>query len=269
VTFSTPVQTVKISENIKSNNINGIKVITAKTGVKDVITFRGSFAAGDSFSLENNSMIADLTGNMLDKGTEKNEKFALAEKLENLGAELSFSVDSHSLSFNGRCLSKDIDDVVELLAEQLRLPAFNEEEFEKLKIQRSGGLKRLLEDTGIRASEKADSMLFPLGHPNHGTSINKLIKDIDTASLDDVKKFYAKYYGPKSMIFVLVGDLDHRGAEQFIKKAFNGWVGGVNYHNVEKSIQVTTSETVIVEMKEKTSATLRIAQTTDRLEKDR
>ena len=81
-------------------------------------------------------------------------------------------------------------------------------------------------------------------------------------TLDDVKKFYAKYYGPKSMIFVLVGDLDHRGAEQFIKKAFNGWVGGVNYHKVEKSEQVTTSETVIVELKEKTSATLRIAQTT-------
>ncbi|MCK5456567.1 MAG: insulinase family protein, partial [Melioribacteraceae bacterium] len=113
-----PAQTSNISDNIKSNNIGGIKVVTAKTGVKDVITFRGSFAAGDSFSPESNSIIADLTGNMLDKGTEKNDKFALAEKLENLGAELSFSVNTHSLNFRGKCLSKDIDEVVGLLAEQ-------------------------------------------------------------------------------------------------------------------------------------------------------
>lgn len=256
------VQTSKISDNIKSKSISGIKVLTAKTGVKDVITFRGSFAAGDSFSPESNSIIADLTGNMLDKGTEKLDKFALAEKLENLGAELSFSVDSHSLSFNGKCLSKDIDEVIELLAEQLRFPSFTMEEFEKLKVQRSGNFKRLLEETNVRASEKADSMLFPLGHPNHGASVNKLLKDIDTATLDDVKKFYAKHYGPKSMIFVLVGDLDYSSIDKLVEKAFSGWKGGVDYPSVDKTDQVTIGKTVIVEMKEKTSATLRIAQTT-------
>lgn len=257
-----PVQTSKISDNIKSNNVNGIKVLTAKTGVKDVITFRGSFTAGDSFSPENNSMIADLTGNMLDKGTEKKDKFALAEKLENIGAELSFSVGAHSLNFSGKCLSKDINEVLSLLAEQLKTPAFDTEEFEKLKIQREGNLKQLLEDTNARAAEKADSMLFPLGHPNHGTSVSKLLKDIGTATLDDVKKFYAKYYGPKSMIFVLVGDLNHDNIGNSVKDVFSSWTGGVDYPNIDDANQVSTGDTVIVKMKEKTSATLRIAQTT-------
>ena len=256
------VQTSKISDNIKSNNISGIKVLTAKTGVKDVITFRGSFAAGDSFSPESNSMIADLTGNMLDKGTEKKDKFALAEKLENMGADLSFSVDAHSLNFSGKCLTKDVDEVLSLLAEQLRFPVFNTEEFEKLKIQRQGNLKQLLEDTDARASEKSDSMLFPFGHPNHGASIYQLVKDIDGVSLDDVKKFYTKYYGPKSMIFVLVGDLDQDNISKSIDGVFNGWTGGIDYPNIDSTDQVSIGETVIVKMKEKTSATLRIAQTT-------
>ena len=257
-----PTAPPKISDNIKSSNAAGVKLLTAKTGVKDVITFTGSFAAGDFFSPEHNAAIADLTGYMLDKGTEKNDKFALAEKLENLGAELSFSVGTHSLGFNGKCLSKDIDDVIGLLAEQLRTPAFNQEEFEKLKLQRKGGLQRLLEDTNTRASEKADSMLFPVGHPNHGTSIQKLIDDIEKANRDDVVKFYSEYYGPKSMIFVLVGDLENDEINSSVEKAFNGWTGGIDYTTVEKSPQVTTSTTTIVEMKEKTSATLLIAQTT-------
>ncbi len=256
------IPTSKISDNIKSQKVAGIKLLTAKTGVKNVVTFTGSFAAGDSFSPDSNSAIADLTGYMLDKGTEKNNKFALAEKLENLGAELSFSVGTHTLAFNGKCLSKDVDEVIGLLAEQLRTPAFNQEEFEKLKLQRKGSLQRLLEDTNRRAAEKADSMLFPAGHPNHGVSSQKLIDDVEKVTRDDVLKFYSEYYGPKSMTFVLVGDLDNSQITSSVEKAFAGWSGGVDFPNVEKSAQVTEGETVIVKMKEKTSATLHIAQTT-------
>ena len=75
-------------------------------GVKDVITFKTSLAAGDAFSPESNTMIADLTGQMLDKGTTKNNKFELAQKLENLGVTLCFSVNNLSLNVSGRCLEK-------------------------------------------------------------------------------------------------------------------------------------------------------------------
>jgi len=252
----------KISDNISTSKVNEIKLITAKTGVKDVVTFTGSLVAGDYFSPESNAAIADLTGYMLDKGTEKYNKFQLAEKLENLGAELSFSVGAQTVDFNGKCLSKDIDEVIELLAEQLRKPTFNQEEFEKLKMQRKGSLQQLLEDTDVRATEKADSMLFPAGHPNHGTSIQKLIDDVSKATREEVVKFYSEYYGPKSMIFVLVGDLDNEKVNASVKKAFSGWKGGIDFPKIEKSAQVTKNETVIVKMNEKTSATLLIAQTT-------
>lgn len=258
----TALPTAKIADNVKSSMVAGIKLLTAKTGVKDVITFTGSFAAGDVYSPESNSAIADLTGYMLDKGTEKNNKFALAEKLENLGAELSFSVGDHSLTFNGKCLTKDVDEVISLLAEQLRTPAFSQEEFDKLKLQRKGALQRMLEDTNSRAAEKADSMLFPVGHPNHGTSTLKLINDVEKVTLEEVVEFYSKYYGPKSMVFVLVGDLDNSQINKSVEKYFSGWKGGVDYATVEKANQVTTGTTKIVEMEEKTSATLHIAQTT-------
>ncbi len=255
ITSANPVvlPTAKIADNVKSEKVAGMKLLTAKTGVKDVVTFTGSFAAGDVFSPSSNSAIADLTGYMLDKGTEKNDKFALAEKLENLGAELSFSVGDFTLSFNGKCLSKDVDEVIGLLAEQLRMPAFNQEEFEKLKLQRKGGLQRMLEDTNTRAAEKADSLLFPEENPNHGASIQKLISDIDKVTREDIVKFYSDYYGTKSMIFVLVGDLDDSKIQASVKKYFDGWNGGVEYPKAEKSKQVTVGTTTIVEIKEKTS----------------
>jgi len=263
-TLANPIEAheTKISDNITTSKVAGIKLLTAKTGVKDLVTFTGSLVAGDYFSPEDNSAIADLTGYMLDKGTEKYDKFQLAEKLENLGAELSFSVGSETLNFNGKCLSKDVDEVIGLLAEQLRKPTFNNEEFEKLKLQRKGSLQQMLEDTNTRASEKADSMLFPAGNPNRGTSIKKLMSDVEKATREDIVKFYSDYYGPKSMIFVLVGDLDNDKIKVTVDKAFSGWNGGIEIPKFEKAEQVTKGETVIVKMDEKTSATLYIAQTT-------
>ncbi|PKL88994.1 MAG: insulinase family protein [Ignavibacteriae bacterium HGW-Ignavibacteriae-2] len=251
-----------IAENIKDKKVEGIRVLTAKTSVKDVVTFRGSFAAGDHFSPAGNSTIADLTGNILDKGTIINNKFVLAEKLENMGASIAFSVSTHKLEFNGKCLKKDVNTVIGLLAEQLRSPAFNQEEFEKLKVQKIGSWKQLLENTDVRADEKTKEMLFPKDHPNRGVSVSKLIEDVKKASLMEVKEFHKKYYGPKSMIFVLVGDIDEKEIVAGIQKSFSGWKGGIDYPEYNLADYQSTGKTEIIPMEDKTSATLEIAQIT-------
>lgn len=251
-----------ISEIINDQNIAGIRVLTAKTNVKDVVTFRGSFAAGDVFSPDSNSTIADLTGYMLDKGTLKNDKFTLAEKLENLGANINFSVGDFTLSFSGKCLAKDVDAVITLLAEQLRFPAFNEEEFEKLKTQRKGGWKQTLENTTTRAEEKLTGLIFPEKHPNRGVPISKLIDDVDKVSLKDVRDFHQKYYGPKSMVIVLVGNIDEARIKAAMENSFAGWNGGSDYPAFEKAEISNQNKIEIVEMEEKTSATLTIGQIT-------
>jgi zinc protease len=261
VPSSSPAQT-SIAENINDQKVGDIRLITSKTGVQDVVTFTGSFAGGDHFSPAKNAAIADLTGNMLDKGTTKNDKFALAEKLENMGASINFSVGTHKVNFSGKCLKKDVDAVISLLAEQLRFPAFNEEEFNKLKQQRIGSWKQSLDNVGSRATEKMTQTIFAEDHPNHGTATETFIKDAETATLADVKEFHAKYYGPKSMIFVLVGDVDNDAVKSSIENAFDGWTGGVDYPDYDRAEIKTESAIEIVKMEEKTSASLMIGQAT-------
>lgn len=257
-----PLEEASISKNIKDQKISGIRVLTAKTNVKDVVTFRGSLAAGDAFSPEGNCTIADLTGYMLDKGTTKQDKFALAEKLENLGASINFSVGLQSLNFNGKCLAKDVKEVITLLAEQLMYPAFNQEEFDKLKAQRKGAWKQSLENTNVRADEKLSELIFSKDHPNYGVSMTKLLEEVDKTTLEDVKALHKKYYGPQSMVFVLVGDLDENTIASAIESSFEGWSGGIDYPYYEKANTLNTGIKEIVRMEEKTSATLTIGQVT-------
>ena len=263
---STRVKTPEVSSSVNKSteitrkSINGIDVVSVKTGVKDVVTFTGSLVAGDYYSPKSNSAIADLTARMLDKGTTKNDKFALAEKLENIGATLSFGTGKHTISFNGKCLKKDIETVIDLLAEQLKYPAFDESEFTKLKNRISNSFKQSLENTNTRADVEMDRQIFPKGHPNYVTSIQQLIDDIEKATLQEVKDFYKKYYGPKSMIFVAVGDLTEGVLNSSIKKSFNGWTGGVDSKIFDVAEPQTKGSKHIITIPDKASATLLVGQ---------
>ncbi|KAA3608827.1 MAG: insulinase family protein [Calditrichaeota bacterium] len=249
-----------IAKNIERKNINGIDVITSKTGVKDVVTITGSMAGGDIFSPGDNGMIADLTGRMLDKGTTKNDKFALAEKLENLGATLRFGIDKYNVTFNARCLKKDVSAVIDLLAEQLRMPAFSEEELVKLKKQTEANLKRQLESTNSRATEKLNRLIFSEDHPNYDETIENLIEQMKAVTIGDVKAFHKKFYGPKSMIFVAAGDVDSEMIQKSLKNAFAGWDGGVTHKQYEQQTTKTKSGKHIVTMEGKTSTSILIGQ---------
>ena len=49
-----------IAQNAVRQNIAGIDLVVVKTGVKDVVTIRGTLAAGDSRSPDTNVALADL-----------------------------------------------------------------------------------------------------------------------------------------------------------------------------------------------------------------
>jgi len=48
------------------------------------------------------------------------------------------------------------------------------------------------------------------------------LKDLDAATLDDVKKFFATYYAPNNAVLVVVGDFDSKQANAWIDKYFTG-----------------------------------------------
>ena len=159
-----------VAEDAVRADINGIDVIIVRTDVKDVVTIAGSLRAGDDRSPPGNSALATLTGEMLDQGTTKQDKFAIAQKLGSVGAMLSFGVGASTLQIGGKCLRKDLPLLVSLMAEQLREPAFAEAEFAKQKKQIEGGVRQQLEDPDFRASDAFSRAIFPPGHPNRQPS---------------------------------------------------------------------------------------------------
>ncbi|KAB2854717.1 MAG: insulinase family protein, partial [Bauldia sp.] len=194
VTAGALTLSAKIADNIQRTQAGAIDVITLATGVKDVVTIRGTLPVGNVAAPENNPALARLTGSMLDKGTVAKDKFAIAQQLESVGAALSFNVGNEVLTISGKCLKKDVPLVISLIAEQLRTPAFAAEEFAKVKKQYAGALQRSLDDTDTRASDAFTRAVYPLGHPNRQPPTEELLAAIEATTLDAVKAFHAEYY---------------------------------------------------------------------------
>jgi zinc protease len=61
--------------------------------------------------------------------------------------------------------------------------------------------------------------LFPKGHPYHHSTIGSMA-DLNSASLDDVKKWFTDNYGPNNAVLVLAGDIDVPTAKAKVQQWF-------------------------------------------------
>jgi zinc protease len=189
----------------------------------------GALPAGDAMATTGNIAVPTLAGMMLDRGTKALDKFAIAEQLDNVGAEISFQVGTQSLEIRAKCLKKDLPLVMGLIAAELRTPALSAQEFAKAKQQFAGSLEASLQNTEARAGEAFGRAIYPEGHPNRPHAVADYMAAAKSATLDETKAFIAKYYGPAHMTLVLVGDVAAPKAQAEVAKAFTGWSGGQDY----------------------------------------
>jgi len=64
-----------------------------------------------------------------------------------------------------------------------------------------------------------DKNLYPEGHPYNWQVIGEL-EDLQNATVEDVREFYDKFYGPNNATLVLAGDFDTSEAKELIEKYF-------------------------------------------------
>jgi zinc protease len=160
---------------------------------------------------------------MLDQGTTKSSKFEISDKIEKAGAMLRFSNGKARVGFNGKFLSEDTALIIELLSEQLQLPAFNEEELEKTKKRMITAYKKSKESTRGNAINNMLEGFYSESHQNAPNNADESIKNIEKITTDDLKAYHKANYGRGSMVVVAVGDVDHAELSNIIAENLKDW----------------------------------------------
>jgi zinc protease len=260
--------TANVADQSHRSQVAGIDLITYHTDVKQVVVILGSLPAGDAMAEPGNVAVPTLTGMMLDRGTKRLDKFAIAEQLDNVGAEITFGVGTQSLEIRAKCLKKDLPLVIGLIAAELRTPALQGAEFNKAKQQFIGALEASSQNTEARAQEAFGRAIYPQGHPNRPHAVSEYEAAAKAATLDELKSFHAKYYGPAHMTLIVVGDVDAPETQAEIGKAFAGWTGGQDYVRPPAPATLKAAREVAVPLADKPSVSVLIGQPTGLRYKD-
>jgi zinc protease len=253
---------VDFSSNLQRTRIGDIEIIAIDMPITDVVSFVGSFAAGETLSPDDSPTLAGLTAAMLDKGTRRNDRFQIAELLNSIGAGIKFGASAHMLQFSGKFLRKDAGTVIGLLAEQLREPAFDPDVLETLKSRQSAQLLRAIDNPDYQADTLLDRLLYPADHPNYSEEISVLLENLKTVTIEDIVQFHADHYGPKSMQLVFAGDIDFEQLTAAVEFAFEDWNGGVSYPSEHPKQLENTKKSERIFITDKTSIAVRYAQNT-------
>lgn len=86
--------------------------------------------------------------------------------------------------------------------------------------------KRTRENTPYALMDQREAAaLFPVGHPYHHPTIGSM-EDLNAASLDDVKGWFAQYYGATNAVVSLSGDVTLDQAKALMEKYFGSVPAG-------------------------------------------
>ena len=249
-------------ENIKKNIVygtlpNGGKYTLLEKPTKgDKITALMTLRFGDEKSLSDRSETGAVLAEMLKTGTTTKTKKQIADELDKLKTDISFSGGTGSLSISINSDKQNLPAALTLLEDILLHPKFESTEFDKVLIERKAAYEANKREPSSLASEKLEKMLtnYPKGHPYYASSSDESLEELAKVKLDDVKKYYNDFYGANNSVSAFVGQLDKKQVTTFLENTFGKWNSKESYKEVELKYFEAKGATETINTPDKTNA---------------
>jgi zinc protease len=191
--------------------------------------------------------VANMTANLLTKGTATRSATQIAEAIEALGASITSSAAWDGSGASVNVMSSKLAPALAILADVTRRPAFKDEEIERLRAQTLDDLTVAMTEPGSIAGYVAARVVFgdaPYGHPLAGTT--ESIKLIGRA---DIVQLHARYYRPDNAVLVFGGDIKPAVAFMLANRFFGDWkkpAGALPRNPSATPVATTSARRVIV-----------------------
>ena len=200
---------------------NGLRVIVIERRETPLISAQLLIKNGGEVDPPELAGLADLTANLLTKGTQTRDATKIAQEVESLGGSLD-SGARWDLSFaTVSVMSSKIPQAMEILADVVRRPTFKSEEVERLRQQYLDNVTLALGDPGSIARFVAARVVFgdsPYGHPVSGTT-----ESLTRITGAEITKMHSRYYRPDNAILVIGGDIGAKDGIALATKYFGDW----------------------------------------------
>ena len=204
---------------------NGLEVVIVEHHELPVVTMNLVVKAGSAADPQNRAGLASLTADLLDEGTKKRSALEISNSLTDIGARLGTSADWDSSSTNLVTLTRHLGKALDIYADVITNPAFNEDELKRSRALRLTAIKQQKDNASAIANIVYASILYgrnhPYGHPAIGDD-----DSLNAVKAADVRRFYESFYRPNNSTLIVVGDVKPAAIMPQLEQSFGGWQRG-------------------------------------------
>lgn len=200
---------------------NGLRVIVIERHESPLVAVQLLIKNGGEVDPPELAGLADMTANLLTKGTQTRDATQIAQQIESLGGSLDSGARWDSSFANVGVMSSKLPQAMEILADVVRRPTFKSEEVERLRQQYLDNVTLALGDPGSIGRFVAARVVFgdsPYGHPVSGTT-----ESLTRITPAEISKMHARYYRPDNAILVIGGDVTAKDGFALATRYFGDW----------------------------------------------
>ncbi|QQS42059.1 MAG: insulinase family protein [Acidobacteriota bacterium] len=197
--------------------INGLTIVIVSKRDLPLVTVSLLIRGGAGLENASHAGLANLTADMLTKGTDLRNATQIAQEMEFLGASFSTGADWNGSFANVSVMRDKLPKAMAIMADSVIRPTFPADELNLLKKQRIDNLKVQLKQPGPVWNYVASRYTYG-EHSNEGTP-----ESIERIRTRDLETFHYANYHPKNAVLIFAGDITKEEGIRYGRLFFGGW----------------------------------------------
>lgn len=193
---------------------NGVRIILKENHSSPVVAVVAKIAAGGMREDKREGGLANLTAEMLIRGSKSMNGSELAAAFASLGSKYSSQSSKSFVTFQLQSLTENFHKSMELFLEVLDKPEFPSSELEKVKEQVEEVIKVEEDDVYKFTSQQALMAIFPetpIGYSHQGR-----LDDLKRIKRQDLVDFHSRHYVGGNIVIAIAGDFYVREMKEWL-----------------------------------------------------
>ncbi|TCL14238.1 zinc protease [Roseivirga ehrenbergii] len=213
---------VKTPEVWQESLENGLKVYGIESKEVPLIQLNLVIDGGQLLDDPNKGGVANLTAQMMTKGTASKTTGQLEEAIEQLGASIRVSASTESINISVNTLKRNYNAVVDLMEEILLEPRWDASEFELAKQAVISRIRQQEASPNSVAQNAYNRLIYGEGNIR-AQNILGTVESVNEITMEDLKKYYDSYISPSVAKLHVVGDINTVGVMTSLRDLNSKW----------------------------------------------
>ena len=242
---------------------SGLKLALLPKGARGGVAHaRLALRFGDVQTLQGFSTVSALGASLIDKGGAGLTRQQIRDRLDALRAQVSVGASDQGWSVNITTVRQHLPEVVRLVGQLLRQPAFPADALEEVRRQALSGLEQGRKEPGAVVADvlARHGNPYARGDLRHAPTFDEREQDLKAVTVGQLRDFHSRFLSAAHGQFSAVGDFDAAALREALATALGDWkqpaAGAARYVRAPQPLNPVKPERFVVRTPDKQRANL-------------